>query len=198
MIGTPAKPNDPKVGRVLGRRQGQEGLPVHARHQGEPRELPHFEDARNGGQRAFPSDRKRSSKGSGQRQDPELSRAQGPDALSSESAAFLPGRPALANDRQPRASNASDGGLVEGPARSGDGGHCGDEARRAGNDGGRAAQGRASRARTLRFATSAPRRLRISTTLPAWMSWARRSCRSRNSGRTRWRLWRRSISRRPT
>ena len=64
MIGTPAKPNDPKVGRVLGRRQGQERIPVHARHQGEPRELPHVENARNGGQRAFPPDRRRASKGS--------------------------------------------------------------------------------------------------------------------------------------
>ena len=53
MIGTPAKPNDPKVGRVLGGGKGQERLSVHSRHQGKPRELSHLQDAGKGRQRTL-------------------------------------------------------------------------------------------------------------------------------------------------
>ncbi len=53
MIGTPAKPNDPKVGRVLGGGKGQERLSVHPGDQGKPREFPHLQDAGKGGQRAI-------------------------------------------------------------------------------------------------------------------------------------------------
>ena len=43
MIGTPAKPNDPKVGRVLGGGKVKKDAAFARPHQGEPREFSHSE-----------------------------------------------------------------------------------------------------------------------------------------------------------
>ena len=195
MIGTPAKPKDPKVGRVLGGGKVKKEYPftlVIKENRESFRTSKMLETVVN---ERFHQTRRRASKGSRQRQDPQLSRAQGPHALSPESATLLPGRPAPSNDRQPRAAHAPDRGLEQRPARSLDRRDCGDEARGAGNRGRRPPQGGPQEPESRRCATSAPRPWRISTIHRASMSWARPSSRCRSSAPTPWRLWRPSTSR---
>ena len=94
MLGTPAKPNDPKVGRVLGRRTGQEGVPVYPRHQGEPRELLHGQDARDGHQPAVPPVRGRAPEGGRRPGRPPASWCCAvPELYHQNQARYLPGRP---------------------------------------------------------------------------------------------------------
>ena len=94
MIGTPAKPNDPKIGRVLGGRKDKvKGKPSYTRHQGEPRELSALSKMlETGGERMLlPARRMAIRRVWPTLQDVELFGTQGTHDLSPEPYSLLPG-----------------------------------------------------------------------------------------------------------
>ena len=105
MIGTPAKPNDPKVGRVLGGGKVKKEYPftlVIKENRESFRTSKMLETVVNERFHEFENGHQ---KGRRDREDPQLPRAQGPRALSPKPGALFPGRPAPPHDRQPRAAD---------------------------------------------------------------------------------------------
>ena len=173
MIGTPAKPNDPKVGRVLGGGRVKKEYPftlVIKENRESFRTSKMLENVVN---ERFHQTEDGHQKGVATAKTPSYLELKVPTLYHQNQDAILPGRPAPADDRQPRAAGAPDGGLEQRAARPHDGRRRGDEARGTRARRRRTPQRRASRAPIPRSASSPPRPWPISMTPRAWRPWAR-------------------------
>ena len=142
MIGTPAKPNDPKVGRVLGGGKVKKEHPYTLVIRENRRELPHFQDAGNGRQRAIPPDRGRPSERGGDGEDATLtSCSRFPRLYHQNQEHFFRVVQLLPMIDSPELRTPAHRGLEQGTARSQDRRHGGHEARGTRYRGHRTAQG---------------------------------------------------------
>ena len=118
MIGTPAKPNDPKIGRVLGGGKVKKEHPftlVIKENRESFRTSKMLETVVNERFHEFENGHQ---KGVATAKTPSYLDAQGPRALSPKPGALLPGRPASPDDRQPRAADPPHRRLEQRSARS--------------------------------------------------------------------------------